>query len=270
MKVYFGNNNEQKVFSTHFKDFIECLPKIENTINMFIFNSVRQSLKEHVFSFVARMIAQDLVEILVLVSNGLTTGGMKILRGMFERTVTILYLSKKTEEIDLFYEYYWIDMRRLRNTTNEIYPGLVPEETKNKIEEQYKRVKEKFEITDCKKCKTKRVNYTWSKTDIVSMAKEVGFGSSIIQAGYYFPLEETHLKVGAILRRAELTGEDKFTYNDAPDLDQNKMTIMLAHMLTLKAFEVLVNNFSVEGFNEKVEDCNKDYNRIWGLEQEMQ
>jgi len=161
-------------------------------------------------------------------------------------------------------------MRRLRNTTNEIYPGLVPEETKNKIEEQYKRVKEKFEITDCKKCKTKRVNYTWSKTDIVSMAKEVGFGSSIIQAGYYFPLEETHLKVGAILRRAELTGEDKFTYNDAPDLDQNKMTIMLAHMLTLKAFEVLVNNFSVEGFNEKVEDCNKDYNRIWGLEQEMQ
>ena len=43
--------------------------------------------------YLSYIVWEDLNEILVLSSNGLMRGAMKILRGMFERTVTLSYLA---------------------------------------------------------------------------------------------------------------------------------------------------------------------------------
>ena len=78
-----------------------------------------------------------------------------------------------------------------------------PERTRQ-IEQDFKAVKDQFMIPDCKTCKTTRLNHTWSRVDIVSMARMADQGLwRLIVPAYYLPTREAHSTLGAIFSRLD-------------------------------------------------------------------
>jgi len=122
-------------------------------------------------------------------------------RGLYERAVTLRYLREHPAEIDDFLDFYHVNQRKLmiacKNTMGE---EIFPPEMAVDIEREYGQVKDKFMVTDCEKCGTKRLNHTWSKLDFVAMANKTTLGKLIVP-GYFIPLRQAHATVASMLSR---------------------------------------------------------------------
>lgn len=59
---------------------------------------------DRVVFYLGRVAVEDFVEIVVLSGNGLGFGAYKILRGMYERVVTAMYIAKHPAEARVFVE----------------------------------------------------------------------------------------------------------------------------------------------------------------------
>jgi Family of unknown function (DUF5677) len=106
--MVFGNQQAQDEFNREHPAFIKRLPSLWDTINATLQHvGVRDMDRADIAVFsLARMALEDFRQILILCSNGEITGGMKILRGMFERTVTAGYLRKYPEEADALINFF--------------------------------------------------------------------------------------------------------------------------------------------------------------------
>src|SRR5260370_13492735 len=90
---------------------------------------------------------------------------------------------------------------------------MFSEEDVARIEGEYQHVKNKFEITVCETCGTKRVGHHWSKLDFVSMAKKTSLGQFVVQ-GYYLPLAQAHATPSSLFSRLKQTESGALSFND--------------------------------------------------------
>ena len=249
--------------------FLKSLDSLGSACNIAISNTPSQSIESRLILYLARMVFEDdFGSILILCANGLSTGAMQILRGMFERTVTLSYLTKNQDQILLFWNYYWVDLHKIVEAIEREFPGRMVRETLEEIRVNYETVKKDYEITDCKKCGTKRININWSKKNMIDMAKVAGFHVSLIQEGYYRPMEETHAKVGAYLRRVPTIDSEGVSYNGGPKPEEDKDTLIMAHWLVLIALSIIRDAFSIEPLKGLIKKCENDFRLAWNLEDE--
>jgi hypothetical protein len=69
---------------------------------------MQNDIRDKIIYLLSRQVYEDFNEILLLCANGLSTGAMKILRGMYERAVTVCYLQTHPEKIELYSKYYYV------------------------------------------------------------------------------------------------------------------------------------------------------------------
>ena len=72
-----------------------------------------ESIPNRVVSELAWTATQEADDILVLCSQDRPWGGLRLLRGLFERTVTLKYLVQNTEQIEAFIEYDAVDRKSI-------------------------------------------------------------------------------------------------------------------------------------------------------------
>jgi hypothetical protein len=257
------NIEAQNDFIAKNQTFVDRLPNLKTAMDAAVFNVKMEELSDKVIYYLARIVFEDLNEIVILCANGLSTGGMKILRGMFERAVTVCYLKKFPEKVDLFWNFFPVHQRKNMMVIIENFPEAVSEEAIKKTNEAFEAVKNGYMITDCKKCGTKRLNHFWQKDHLMTMAKQAGGFDSVIFNGYYRPLEESHPSAAAIARRARATGENTFEYSDDPRPEEDYFTLLSAHFLVLKAMEAVKDHFKLENMEKPLERCLQDYIEIW-------
>jgi hypothetical protein len=150
-------------------------------------------------------------------------------------------------------------------------PNLMTEERRAELYEMYEKVKEKYEIPvcrvckieGCEECKKKRINHTWTKVDLVTMAVQVGIPSLFIEICYYIPMEETHPKVGAILRRIKSDDEKSYQYDESPRANDEKDVLWSAHFFLLQTLEVLKTHLHMDILDDPLRQCRADYKATW-------
>jgi hypothetical protein len=135
---------------------------------------------------------------------------------MYEKAVTALYLHETSEEAENFLDYYWVAQHRLAEAVIETFGEEVPKDNLEETRKMYERVKEKFMVTACRKCDSKRVNHTWSKLDFVSMARAAGSLRKFIVPAYYLPLQHTQATVPSILSHLEEVEGGGIVFTDDP------------------------------------------------------
>lgn len=156
---------------------------------------------------------EDFLEILFLAANGYGAAALKLLRGLYERAVALSYMVKEPTKTERFAHFAAIQEHNalkdgLKITTEEHWNAIMrPENAASKVRDRLEAVKEKFEQTDCKKCKTKRLAITWD-LDVASMVAKVGAP----YAQYYF-MAYTHANLQIHATLASALRED----NKEPD-----------------------------------------------------
>lgn len=196
-----------------------------------------------------RLVIEDFNEVILLAANGTTTGAMKILRGMFERAVTVCYLETHSEEIDLFVDYWAVSQRRSANRIREDMPNALSEKVIQYIESEYGKVEKKFAT------KGGKPRMSWNDLDIISLAKNAGGFDSLIHIGYYEPLSETHPSMGAVLRRAVADSDGSYWYEYGIKPRDEWLTLRGATYLLLRALEVFQRRFEGIGLAELINRC---------------
>jgi hypothetical protein len=262
--LIFGFQEEWHDFEARNKSFLERYPNLEKAMKT-AFNRDTQ-LSEPIDKFVlmyGRVCVEDFFEVLLCCGNGNGHAAQKLLRGLYERAVTLRYLHEHPAEIDDFLDFYHVSQRKLmiacRNTMGE---SMFPPEMAEEVERQYESVKDRFMVTDCEKCGTKRLNHTWSKLDFVAMASKTGLGKLIVP-GYVLPLRQAHATVASMLSRMATTESDGISFKDAAQRKEADTALRVSHNVFLDVLRVEDEHFSVPGLAEQNKICLQDFIDIW-------
>lgn len=258
---WFGNPNILDRFSMENEDFIKnTLPLLQRAFEL-VHEEIGQikplNKTQTTLSTLSILACEDFFEILTLCGFGKGNGAKKILRGMFERIVTLCYLKDNPGEIENLWRFGEVSAYKRAKTQKKL--GRITGEEFAQIEEAYKAIEGRFKTTDCKTCKTTRTNFSWSKVDIVTMSERVGL-YNLIDELYYDPMQETHTSVSAFRARVttrEIDGKYYLDYKLEPDWLGLKILIERANYLFATGLMALYQYFS---FSEDVKQSLKAYN----------
>jgi hypothetical protein len=261
----FGNVGEWQEFNRRNARFLERFENLKNALTIAFARSGESAEPvDRMIFYLGRLCTEEFNEILVLAGNGYGVGALKLLRGMYERSVTAHYLHLHPEMIEDFLEYYWVSQRKEVKAIIENFgvsvldPALVRE-----IEDNFARVKSRFMVDDCPKCGTKRLNHTWSKLDVVSMAKDGAvFGKFIVDA-YYLPMRHGHSTVGAVSSRL-IEADGGTGFYGGPQRKEADAALKIAHKLMVLNLALQSEHFQSEASAIPLQQCLDDVKYVWG------
>lgn len=268
LSASYGYPEEWAAFSKSHQEFLKRFKNLEKAIGV-AFDRVHQTTTpvEKTIYFQGRLIVEDFMEILLLSGNGYGIGAQKLLRGMYERAVTNRYLMNHPEEVDNFLDFHRVtDFKFLVAIEESMGRDVFTPEQVAKIRSDYANVKAQFVVPDCKTCGTTRMNHTWSKVDIVSMARITKNLWPFILPGYYMPTREAHSTVGAIFSRLdyEAAATNKgLVFDGELQRDKAHTSLFTAHMILLDALELQREFFKIEELESVMQTCIADYTEIW-------
>lgn len=169
----FDNENENKTFSERNQDILQLLnPKLNNITDKIFRNSVSSNRPEITIFMLGRLCVRHFESILLLCSNGHGFAAYRILRSMFEKYVDAKYLHKNPQEIDDFWDFYLLQVKKTKG-----------EDFVKKLEPNYENIIKKFEQKKGRKT-NHRIN--WSKKSLKTKANEVGIGNSTLNRSYNY------------------------------------------------------------------------------------
>jgi Family of unknown function (DUF5677) len=219
--------------------------------------------EERTIYSLGRMCAEEFYEITVLATNGYGFGALRLVRSLYERAVTLAFLSDSPDQVTAFLNYHAVAQFKLMKAIDESFgPGTLSVEAVERTQRDYDEVRENYQVTLCAECGTRRTNHTWHKLDVVSMAKKTIFAPIIIP-GYYVPMSQTHSTARALISRLEETGDGGLGFNPDPQPKQADEALMTAHNIMLGVIEVQKKYFDLDALAGPLSKCIQDWKDIW-------
>lgn len=214
--------------------------------------------------FFGRIVIEDFMEIALVCHHGYGVAASKLVRSMYEFTVTLRHLHEHPDEADTFLAYHLVQQDKLTSRLIETFgESILPAELIVEIRRKAAEVKEDFMIPVCDHPGSKmRLNHTWNKLDFVAMAKKAGEIGKLVVPGYYLPLRHAHPTFGGLTERLEIVDEQMSLKGDAqPEIADR--SLMTAHNCILDALKVQSEHFKIEGLEDAIQVCYRDFVRVW-------
>ena len=248
--------------------FFELLPHLIALMRLtFLRQLIGAGSADRVIFVLGRCCVEDFLEVILLAGNGAGIAAAKILRGLYERAVTMVHLIGNPQEVQAFLEYNRVSEHKLMQAVLQIHgEGAVSKEVKELREMQFQAVKENYMIDDCKKCGTKRLNHTWNKLDVVSMAKKTPWLKKYLVPGYYIPMSYAHSTVHSMLARLEAGPEGGISFNAGPQPEQADASLKTAHILILYIIREQFKHFNLDDPAQLRQRAELEYPEIWPSE----
>lgn len=169
-RIILGYPEYAQDFCAEYKNVIATLGIVQAAVNDTFSVGCAEPLHT-VCRHQAKTVANSFSATLLLCANGFGHDAMKIVRGMFESTLNIMYLTKHPEELQDFMDYHWIGaMKRHRNVEK-----YAPELLKQIKPEAIDSIKTGFaSVVDRFKDKKGRIRSRWSSKSLFEIAADVG------------------------------------------------------------------------------------------------
>jgi len=220
---------------------------------------------EPIVFYLGRIAADDFGEILVLAGNGYGFGAHKIVRGMFERVVTAIYIARNPTEARVFAEQSAIDKHKLWERTVAAFPEMAKgasEEDLQFLRESSDAARKKLKASVCPKCKQSLPDSPWTRKGIDAMAKEVDETLFRLYGQFYLEgTAQSHANSLGMERRLVRSDSGGWTYKETSG-DEGRFAVNLGHILLLKMLR-LQNEFFGLGLDTEIEKREDAYRSIW-------
>jgi hypothetical protein len=266
-QIIAGVPKEREDFEQRNRLFLERYSNLLEALNIAFIRTFTQSepIDKFVFGY-GRLCCEDFSEVLLMSANGYGVGATKLLRTLYEHAVTLYYLSEHPDELNNFWDYSYVTEHKLLKPIRETFGSQAFENTsirETEIEERFSSVKERFMITDCKKCGSKRLNHTWNKLDFVAMAKQAGSLGALIVPGYYGPLTQAHSHFASLASRLTILENGGISFVPDAQRKVSDTALITAHNVILQVLEVQNKQFKIQVLQEKLRVCRQDFIEIW-------
>ena len=204
---------------------------------------------------------RDFLEIAFLSVNGHGVAAMKLLRGLYERAVTLEYIRRNPEKAERFVRYGVVQEYKALKAAME---AVGEEEVKQQMGAQlaeyqrmFEEVRPEFLVTDCKKCKTKELAFSWD-IDLASMVRSLGQPhQSLYMAAYALP----NLHVHATATSA-FSHEPNFGTLEEKNIDEAEVALIHATLILVLVLNSQSDVFSL-GLDGDTKRCWDEVTTVW-------
>lgn len=247
--------------------FLERYPNLKQALDTAFMRRLTASepIDRFVFGY-GRLCCEDFMEILLLAGNGYGIGAIKLLRTLYEHAVTLSYLNKHQDELNIFYDWSYVTEEKATKLLVNTF-GKKFFENKNidpaEIKRRYLNVKDQFMIKDCKKCGTQKLNHSWNKKSLVDMARESGPLKDLLIEAYYLPLAHAHSNLASLATRLTLNDGGGITFDSGPQRKNADVAAGLAHRIILEILQIQHDRFIIPSLSDQLVICFKDFQEIW-------
>jgi hypothetical protein len=266
-EAVFGFSEEWEDFRKRHTFFLERFHHINDLIELTFTRVMQESeLIERFVMLYGRLCVEDFFEIMLCCANGYGYGGLKLLRGFYEKAVTLEYLNDNPNELNSFLDYRFVSEHKILQSVNEVFgPNQLPPVYEEEVKRNFARVKDQYLITSCPKCATKRVNISWTKLSFPAMAQRTRVLGKLVHSAYYIPMRHTHSTGSSLIERLH-TDQGIFGFNPGPQRHQADSALLEAHTIILEVLLVQQKRFNLEGFLERFDKCVEDWKEIHGVD----
>jgi hypothetical protein len=260
-----GFPEEWEDFEQRHRLFLERFPNIVAALNTAFIRTATLSepIDKFVF-FYGRLCCEDFFEVGLCCGNGYGAAALKLVRSLYERAVTLRYLHEHPKEFDDFWAYHHVAAHKFLVPVDETFgKDALSAEMRAKVEAEFEEVKERFMVTACEECGTKRLNHTWSKLDFVSMCKKTGVIGRLIIPGYYMPLRHAHATVGSLLSRLEDDEVEGISFAPTAQRKEADDALMTAQNIIVDILNVQEERFKIPGLSEQIQRVIDDFGEMY-------
>jgi len=269
-QVVFGFPEEWLDFKKRNPGFFRVVPALMVTIQKLFGRS--QTLRgpaDKVIFNLGNVCSEDFMEILLLCANGYGIGGMKLLRGLYERAVTVGYLVNQPSEAEAFLAYGDVHRGKQLNHARKVFDmaSLLKPELIQEIDEGYRAAKLKFQEPLCEKCGTTRDTASWTKlsTEALALKANPPGTKKGIEELYlmccFDPTMQVHATVFSLISRFDPTREG-ISFDPGPQREKADLTMMSAHNVLLAVMEMQNRHFKL-GMDDEIEARRQDFQAAW-------
>jgi hypothetical protein len=266
-----GKPDEWKDFEKRHRLFFERYGHLRDALNIAFIRPLHgPNHRDLAVFYTGRLAVEDFQEILLLAGNGNGVGALKILRGMYERTVHGRYLSEAPEsEVENFYDWHWVQKHKLtgelkKTMGEDFFEELGHGENLEDLEEKYQAVRERFLVKHCDHCSKQKLNHTWSGTSLLDMAVKAGHGiRNLTFEAYYIPTEHIHSSVAAIEHRLTTDETGAVTFKHDVQRAEADLALQYGHLLLLNVLDLQHDYFKLAELTAPLKTCFADYKEIW-------
>ncbi|HEY1800137.1 MAG TPA: DUF5677 domain-containing protein [Terriglobales bacterium] len=226
---------------------------------------VMDSVADKFVYFFGRVILEDFMEITLIAQHGYGVAAQKLVRSMYEFTVTVNYLHHHPDEAQTFLDYHAIQQNKLLSRIIETFgESIVTPEVIADVRQKAAEVKEDFMIPVCDHDGAKmRLNHTWNRLDFISMARTTGDLGTLVIPGYFFPLQHAHPTFGGLTQRLEIMPDGTMSLKAEAQTDIADRSLMTAHNCIINMLGVQKDHFKLTELEEPIQTCIRDFFRVW-------
>jgi phosphoenolpyruvate synthase/pyruvate phosphate dikinase len=265
----YGFADAATAFDKRHPQWTAVMPRLEALINLaFTRTQVMNTPIDKFVYFYGNLVAEDFMELFLMAVNGYGFAAMKLLRSMYEHTVTLKYLHEHPDELQAFFDFDRVQQYKLTKQIMDTFgEGALPQEIVATTERGYAEIKDKFMVKSCKSktCSEQRVGHTWSKLDFVSMAKRAGAIGSVIVPNYFVPLRHAHSTFRTMTERLDMD-DNQMSFRRESQPKEADQALMAAHNCLLVALEVQKERFNISGLEELLQSSCRDWAMVWSPE----
>lgn len=263
--TFYGFPDECKKFEQRHPLWSEITGNLVKAMNLaFTRVQVMDGVADKLVYFFGRIVLEDFMEITLVSYHGYGVAASKLVRSMYEHAVTLRYLHEHPEEAETFLAYHLVQQDKLASVVIETFgENIFPADLRAEIRSKAAEVKKDFMVPVCDHPGAKmRLNHSWNKLDFVAMAKKTGELGTLILPGYYMPLRHAHPTFGGLTERLEIVdGRMGLDAEAQPEIADRSLTT--AHNCILNALSVQGSHFKIEGLDEAMQVCYRDFYRVW-------
>jgi Family of unknown function (DUF5677) len=244
-----GSPKEWIDFEKRHPGFREALARLKTMLETAFLRAVdADDLTKFTIFGLGRLAVEDFFEILLLAVNGYGFGALKLLRPLYERVVTAVYLMRHPDEAQDFVDFAYVNQRKLLNHAKNSGVDVTKYATAEQLTEleaEYQRVTERL-----------RRNY-WSDKNVKVQADEVGLGDLYGMAAFW-PTLHLHTTRAALDARLEVSA-DGAVFKAGAQRKEADQALGYAHILVVQILYACNEFFSwgldMAGVLADVEGC---------------
>jgi Family of unknown function (DUF5677) len=225
---------------------------------------------ERTVYFLGNACVEDFSEILQLGFNGYGIGALKLLRGLYERTVTEAYLANKPEASDRFLDFGDVQRWRAVEAVLHDFPDNPPLTGKqiSEAKEIYERVKDSF-MNTCDACGAPYPAASWKSHYTLAekgrpphVEKGKPWIDQFVFPYYLRPTLELHATRQSIFSRLEVAASGALQFKSDAQRVEAEEAMRGAHHLALASLEIQ-NRFFHLGLDDEVQARYSDLPDAW-------
>jgi uncharacterized protein DUF5677 len=174
--VQLPNNNAFADFAKRHLSVLQALDDMAAGFeSLFVaVNKPDSSTETETLFFLASAAYTEFEEVIVLATSGYGSGATKLLRALYERTITAQYLMQRPDKVQQFIDYSHVHWHKLLAEADSSGVGKqLSGERRKEIEDNLDGVRARFTETVCKPCQKTRLQSSWTSKPIPSQAAEI-------------------------------------------------------------------------------------------------